>query len=139
METPEAGLAGGCHCTAVRYTCAETPESAFYCHCTDCQRLSGSPFSVEVMVDRDALQVTGPLRAYAMRSETGDEVSRWHCAQCLSAIYLEARSDPRHVFVKVGSMDDASGVRPRMHIFARHLQPWLVLDDGLPRFDAYPT
>ncbi|MEL7536224.1 MAG: GFA family protein [Pseudomonadota bacterium] len=128
---------GGCHCGAVRYTCEAKPQMAFYCHCVDCQRMSGSAFTVELMVNRASFSCSGELTAYAFEGESGP-VTRFHCATCGSSIYLEAESDQTHLFVKAGSLDDPSWVRPAMHIFTKAHQPWLQINDDLPRYSALP-
>lgn len=129
---------GGCHCGAIRYTCTKEPELTFFCHCHDCQRTTGSPFSMEMMVDDQAFKIEGPLAAYVVTGDSGKPVTRWHCAKCASGIYLEGEADPGYVFLKVGSLDDASWVTPQMHIFIAAKQPWLKLDDGLPQYDKAP-
>lgn len=131
-------IVGGCHCGAVRYRCAGEPEGVFFCHCLDCQRTSGSAFSMEVMVQRDAFDVEGELTRYEITTETGDQVTRCHCPTCGSGIYLDAKSDPVHLFVKVGSLDDPGAVTPQMHIFTKYRQSWLEINDGLPQFSEFP-
>ena len=54
---------GGCHCGAVRYAFGEAPEFTFYCHCNDCQKTTGSPFSIELMLRDETFSVTGELGA----------------------------------------------------------------------------
>ncbi len=35
---------GGCQCGNIRYEVVGTPKQLVVCHCTDCQRQSGSAF-----------------------------------------------------------------------------------------------
>lgn len=129
---------GGCHCGAVRYSCEEMPEYTFYCHCRDCQKTTGSPVSMELMVKDPTFQVRGDLADYVVTGDSGKPVTRHHCQQCGAGVYLECASDPGYVFIKVGSLDDASWVEPQMHIFTASRQPWLRMDDGLPQFEGMP-
>jgi len=129
---------GGCHCGANRYSCDKEPELTFYCHCSDCQRTTGSPFSVELMIGADALSVKGPLESYVVEGDSGKPVTRWFCGRCGSGIYLECESDPGYVFLKAGSLDDASWVRPEMHIFTVARQPWARIADDLPQYERMP-
>src|SRR5205814_3632603 len=55
---------GGCHCGKVRYEAHIDPEKIGICHCADCQRLTGSAFSVFVPVPREHVRLTGELRVY---------------------------------------------------------------------------
>ncbi len=130
--------AGGCHCGAVRYSCSDTPELTFFCHCSDCQRTTGSPFSVELMVGDSTFQAEGPLEAYEVTGDSGKPVRRWHCIRCASGVYLDCDADPGYVFIKAGTLDDAGWVAPSMYIFTAAKQPWVKLDDGLPQYPRAP-
>ncbi len=129
---------GGCHCGAVRYAFSKAPELTFYCHCRDCQRTSGGPFSVELMLDGSDFTISGPMGSYVVTGDSGKLVTRWFCSECGSGLYLEAEADPGYVFVKAGTLDDAGWVAPDMHIYTATKQPWLTLGDQLPRHAALP-
>lgn len=129
---------GGCHCGAVRYHCTNDPELTFYCHCRDCQRTTGSPYSMELMVADDGFEIEGPLSSYVVTGDSGKPVTRWFCAGCGSGIYLDSEADQGYVFLKVGSLDDASWVKPEMHIYTAARQPWVKIADGLPEYEGAP-
>ena len=129
---------GGCHCGAVRYTCTKDPELTFYCHCYDCQRTTGSPFSMELMIDRHSIEVEGDLASYVVTGDSGKPVTRMFCSACAAGLYLDCDADPEYLFLKVGSLDDASWVTPQMHIYTAAKQPWVQIDDGLPQYEKEP-
>lgn len=129
---------GGCHCGDVRYSCSAAPEFTFYCHCSDCQRTAGSPFSVELMIPSDAFKTRGELGTYTITGDSGKPVHRFFCPRCASGIYLDCEADPGYVFVKAGTLDDASWVKPEMHIYAGRKQPWVELGDTLPQYETAP-
>jgi hypothetical protein len=129
---------GGCHCGASRYHCTSEPELTFYCHCRDCQRTTGSPYSMELMVADDGFEIEGSLSSYVVTGDSGKPVTRWFCSACGSGIYLESAADPGYVFLKVGSLDDASWVKPDVHIYTAAKQPWTHISDGLPEYEGAP-
>ena len=129
---------GGCHCGSVRFQCTSDPELTFYCHCRDCQRTTGSPYSMELMIGEDGFHIEGSLRSYVVTGDSGKPVTRWFCSTCGSGVYLESAADPGYVFLKVGSLDDASWVKPDMHIYTGAKQPWTQISDGLPQHEAAP-
>ena len=129
---------GGCHCGAIRYHGTGDPELTFYCHCRDCQRTTGSPYSMELMIAEDGLAIEGTLSSYVVTGDSGKPVTRWFCSACGSGIYLESAADPGYLFLKVGSLDDASWVKPEMHIYTAAKQPWTKLSDGLPEYEGAP-
>ena len=57
-----AKLDGSCLCGKVTYSCATEPVATAVCHCTDCQKQTGTAFSVIVAVPRDALRRGGQPR-----------------------------------------------------------------------------
>mgnify|MGYP001814720457 FL=1 len=129
---------GGCHCGSVRYSCSAAPEYTFYCHCSDCQRTAGSPFSVELMISSDSFELHGELDTYTVTGDSGKPVHRRFCPKCGSGIYLDCVADPGYVFLKAGTLDDASWVKPDMHIYAAAKQPWIDLGDTLPKYETVP-
>lgn len=134
----EMRFEGGCHCGKVRYACTGDPELVFYCHCADCQRTTGSPFSVEAMVPSGSFEIHGDTDTYTVVGDSGKEVHRRFCPRCGSGLYLECDADPGYVFLKVGTLDDPSRVRPEMHIFEAAKQPWVHMADDLPRYEKAP-
>jgi hypothetical protein len=133
-----AEYTGGCLCGNIRYSCSAAPEFTFYCHCTDCQRTAGSPFSVELMVPSEGFDVRGKSQTYTVAGDSGKNVHRHFCPQCGAGVWLECDSDPGYVFLKAGTLDDAGWVKPDMHIFTVSKQPWVEVQDSLPRYERMP-
>lgn len=131
-------MSGHCHCGAAQFTFDAAPVATFYCHCNDCQRTTGSPFSVELMVPSETFAITGELATYTVTGDSGGAVHRRSCASCASGLFLECDSDPGFVFVKAGALDDQAAVRPEMHIFVSAKQPWVTIADDLPQYDRMP-
>jgi hypothetical protein len=40
-------------------------------------------------------------------------------------------------FVRVGTLDDPTALRPDVHIYTRSKQPWVTLPADVPAFEAY--
>ena len=58
---------GGCQCGAIRYEIEGEPLKVYACHCTICQRQSGSAFGMAVLFDRRAMRMTGVAPAHFLR------------------------------------------------------------------------
>lgn len=129
---------GRCHCGGVTLQYSGKSELTFFCHRSDCQRTTGAPFSVELMVPQDGFASEGNLSTYTVTGASGQAVHRRGCAKCGSALFLECDADPDYVFVKAGTLDDASFVEPEMHIFTSAKQPWVKIVDDLPQFERMP-
>ena len=128
-------LTGGCFCGAIRYVCDGEPIAAYLCHCTDCQRASGGAFAACVLVAADALRIErGSPGWIETRSDSGNTVRREHCAECGSPLFSSARIRPDWRVIRMGSLDDPSGLDPELHIWVDSAQAWALPDDGRPRF-----
>jgi hypothetical protein len=44
-------LAGGCACGSIRYQLLTRPMFVNCCHCDDCQRLTGSAFVINAIIE----------------------------------------------------------------------------------------
>jgi hypothetical protein len=128
-------LTGGCLCGGVRFELSEPPVRATYCHCTRCQRRTGTAASVEASIRADTLMILAGeelVRAY-------EPPGRWRelfCANCGSALFARHPEDPSRMSVSLGAFDDDPGVRPSRREFVAYAAAWEPIpDDGLPRFD----
>lgn len=131
MSTP---LTGGCGCGAVRYEIAEPLAEAGYCHCTRCQRRTGTAASASGAVKPGSFRiVSGEHRLRAWKPERGWE--KWFCGDCGSAMFSRAPDDPERIGVRLGTLDSDPGVPLSYHQFVASAASWEPIpDDGLPRF-----
>jgi hypothetical protein len=129
-----AALRGGCGCGAVRYEISEPLTGAAYCHCTRCQRRSGTAASASGRVARGSFRVvSGEAQLRAWRPDGGWE--KWFCGTCGSALFSRSPNDPDRLAVRLGSFDGDPGIRPALHQFVAYAAQWEALpDDGLPRY-----
>src|SRR3954447_9105855 len=87
MSTITTPFSGGCACGAIRYESTAEPVFMLHCHCRDCQRSSGGPFSSFVVVAKEAFKLLqGSPRFYGSPSEMGGKTHRGFCADCGSPI-----------------------------------------------------
>jgi hypothetical protein len=128
-----SALEGGCLCGGVRFEVTEPPTVAGYCHCTRCQRRTGSAASVSAPVPREALRIlSGEELISCWQPPEG--AAKCFCSAC--GAHLWARTDPDGPhFVRLGAFDGDPGVRPSYRQFVAYAAAWEpVPDDGLPRF-----
>jgi len=119
---------------------AEEPLTVYACHCTDCQKRSGSAFSLSVWVNYRAIAVTG---GEAVQHETSTEDGRVRtqriCARCLSQLWAEPRSGSHIAIVRGGMLDDAGALRPIAHLWTRSALPWFPFPDGAVKYETQPN
>ena len=126
-------VSGGCLCGSVRYECdRDAAVGANHCHCRDCQRSTGSGFTTFFVLPDAAMEVSdGTLGSYTNAGESGRTITRYFCPNCGSPIFSTAEVFPNFRFVKAGSLDDPSWVKPDSVYWASSAQPWAPCDDSI--------
>ena len=134
-------ITGRCLCGAVSYSVDAEPVVQAACHCTDCQRQTGNPFSAIVGVPRDAFEVEGD--SIATYTTTGDDhggdTDRSFCSTCGSPVFSNAAVMPEVTFVKAGSLDDASWLQPVAEAWTSSAQPWSPHFEGAVQLERGPS
>ena len=134
-KMPAAGtMTGGCLCGAIRYEVTGEPIFSTHCHCRDCQRASGSAYIATARLPAAGFRITkGSPKRFVGKADSGNEVTRVFCGDCGSPLYSKPVARPDMIGIYVGGLDDPSGFRPDVVIFASRGQPWDHLDPALPR------
>jgi hypothetical protein len=122
---------GRCRCEALRYELKAAPLFTHACHCLDCQRRTGTAFSMTTIVLRDDLIITEGNTSARKISPRSTEYA---CASCGTVIYVASILFPATVILRPGTLDDPSIATPQAHIWVRRKQAWLTLPDDVPQF-----
>ena len=136
MKLPQTG---GCQCGAVRYEVTGQPLAMMACHCTECQRQSGSAFGMSMSVNTDDVRVDGTLKSFTRKADSGGEVTGFFCPECGTRIYHQSPMAPGRINIKPGTLDDTSWVAPKGHLWLAFGQKWLTLPDDHVKFDRQPA
>jgi hypothetical protein len=137
----EAGfpVEGGCTCRAVRYRLLSGPLFVHCCHCTWCQRETGTAFALNAMIESDRVSLlSGELDLVDTPSNcgTGQRIAR--CPKCRIAVWSNyAGAGDLLRFIRVGTLDDPGRFPPDIHIFTSTKQPWVVIPPGMPAVPEY--
>jgi hypothetical protein len=132
---PDLPLTGGCLCGGVRYEVTEPLVSASYCHCTRCQRRTGTAASAQARVAPGSLRIVQGedlVREWA----PPDGWPKAFCSACGSALWSHSPVDPGVYSVRLGTFDEDPGIRPQYRQFVAYGAAWEPIpDDGLPRYE----
>ena len=132
---------GGCLCGAIRYQVKATPQSVVICHCTHCQRASGSAFSVNLLINTTDYEQQGETKFYIDHGDSGLESYRHFCPHCGSSIMTQAQNLPNIILVKAGTLDHhhQAEIKPQLEIYTDHAVQWHVTIAGATCFHQAPT
>jgi hypothetical protein len=131
-------IEGGCLCGEVRYSADAEPAFVGVCHCRNCQKGTGTAFSVVVALPKPMLSMQGTLKTFDDHGNSGKILYRRFCPECGSSVVEEAEAMPGVVMILAGTLDDASWVKPTMEIYCDRTQPWVQLGGDRQRFPEMP-
>lgn len=120
---------GGCTCRNVRYRMTTKPLFVNCCHCTWCQRETGSAFAINAMIETERVKIlsgTPDLVLTPSNSGKGQKIMR--CPKCRVALWSHyPGAGAKVAFVRVGTLDDPNLCPPGIHIFTSTKQKWVAL------------
>jgi hypothetical protein len=131
-------MTGGCLCGALRYAIEGEPALAGKCYCTDCRKETGTGHMTFLSFPADAVTFSGEASRFTRPGGSGEDVIRVFCPTCGTTVagYPTAMGDV--VAIRAGTLDDASAVRLRFAVFARHAPAWDAPPAGLLTFPEMP-
>jgi hypothetical protein len=134
--------AGGCQCGKIRYRLTGEPLTLYACHCSGCQKQSGSAFGMSLVMPPGQVEII--QGAESLRSwDTPDGDSRikrcYYCPDCGTRIMHGSDDTRQNVSIKAGSLDDTRELHPSAHIWLQSAQSWVSVDRSkYACFDAEP-
>ena len=128
---------GGCLCGAIRYRVNGNPQRASVCHCTFCQRRTGSSFGFDAFFEEQNIEFTGDeLTTYEDRSDESNNWVRLHfCKRCGTTVMIKTERFPGEPIITGGTFDDPNWVKIDRHIWTRSAQHWEVLPQNVDCFE----
>lgn len=133
---------GGCTCGEVRYRMTARPMIVHCCHCTWCQRETGTAFALNALIEAERVEMLqGNVEMVVTPSQSGmgQKISR--CPRCRVALWsnyaLKGGIDDLVFFIRVGTLDDPGHFPPDVHIFTKSKQPWFELSADVLAFSEY--
>jgi hypothetical protein len=132
---------GGCHCGYIAYQAEIDPEKVMICNCTDCQILSGSAFRTVALTHENTFQLlSGELKIYVKRGESGNERPQSFCPECGTPIYSTTVGEgPKVHSIRVGTARQRDHLVPKMQLWFRSSQRWLSDLGSIPKTEKQPV
>jgi hypothetical protein len=121
-----------CACGQLRLTCESEPLRISICHCLDCQRRTGAPFSMQVRYARNKVtEIKGKATQFTRQAESGNSVTFSFCPDCGSTVFWELSAFPAVLAIAVGAFADPQFPAPRHSVYEGRRHHWVDLN-GLP-------
>ena len=130
---------GRCHCGKITYEADVDPDKAGLCHCTDCQSLTSSAFSLFLPVPKENFRLSGDPRVYVKTAESGNRRAQAFCPECGTRIYASAEKDPQVFNLRIGTVRQRAALSPRVQIWCRSALPWVHGLSSVPQHAKQPS
>lgn len=133
------GLTGKCICGEVEYELQQRPMFVHCCHCSWCQRETGSAFAINALIEAENVQLLkGHPDKITVPSNSGIGQTICRCPSCKTAVWsYYGAAKEKICFVRVGTLNIPNACPPDIHIFTSTKQPWLELSSAVPVMAEY--
>ena len=129
---------GQCFCGSIRYRLHSRPMFVHCCHCSDCQRQTGSAFAINALIEADRVELlAGRPVVVSLSTDSGHPHDVYRCEACQSPLWSDYGRRGWLYFVRVATLDKPGAFVPDVHIYTRTKLPWVVLPEGAKVFEGY--
>lgn len=134
--------AGSCLCGAIRYEVDAADAVQVICHCTNCQKASGSTFEANLLVKKDSFHLVKGQESLTSfddaHTDAGNTVRRAFCKICGCNICTTNLTNPwlaEHIFVMLGCLEDWTFI-PDREYYCKRKAPWIAFQAETEKFQA---
>jgi len=131
-------VSGACLCGAVRYNGQAEPHFQVKCYCADCRKSSAAGHAAMMGFAREAVTVSGEVKEFHSKADSGTHVTRGFCPTCGTGIYSRNAAMPHLIFVRASTLDDPNQFAPQLVVWAARAPVWDPVSSGLPAFPGNP-
>ena len=131
-------IKGSCPCQSVQYSLTGNDKGAVLCHCSNCQKITGSAFANNYRYTRAQITFTSgadKIKPYEdSKTVSGNVLTRWFCSNCGGPIYLTNEKFKGLVILYTGAIDGKTQhAKPQVELFAHNMRHWFTGIDGASR------
>ncbi len=131
-------IKGSCLCGNICYEIVGDPKQINLCHCTMCQKFSGTAFGAFMRVSTSDYQLTKG-KEFEKIYDRGDWAQRVFCGECGSSTLYINKEAPEWLFVAAGTLDSDPGIKSHHHIYVKDSAHWYDIDAKIPQFSDYSS
>lgn len=134
-------LEGGCRCGQLRLLVGAPPLLTMACHCTGCQRMSASAFSLSAAIPSAAFSVT---KGEPVIGGLHGSPRHYFCAHCMSWLFTRADGLDAFVNLRPTMLDDPGWFTPFIETYTSEKLPWsrtpaVYSFEKFPSFEDYDS
>jgi hypothetical protein len=121
-----------CSCGQLNATVTEGPIRVSICHCTDCQRRTGSVFATQARFRKDAVKIAGSSTQYIRLDDEGRKKATFHfCPHCSAILYWQLEAEEGMILIPVGAFADPGFPTPTVSVWEEDKHAWVSLPENI--------
>ncbi|MDA8012284.1 MAG: GFA family protein [Gammaproteobacteria bacterium] len=130
--------AGSCRCGAVTVTVRDKPKRMVQCHCTDCQKVTGTGHAANAFFAESAVEISGETASYSVTADSGNTVTRHFCPTCGNRMFHHNTGRPGIVTLPAGCFENSDWFAPQIVVYTRNRPAWDLTTNEVPNFEEMP-
>lgn len=112
---------GGCRCEKVRLRISAPPLLSMACHCTGCQRMSSSAYSLSLAIPTAGFQVTsGEVVVGGLHGAS----KHMFCGHCMTWMFTRPEGVDFFINVRPTMLDEPRWYVPFIETYTSEMLPW---------------
>jgi hypothetical protein len=124
-----------CCCGSLRAEAIGEPVLVQVCHCSECQRRTGSVFGVSSFFQKSDVKTSGPSKVYVRDGQGGRKLRLHFCPHCGTTVYGDNDLRPGLTGIFVGAFADTSFPAPTRSIWEQSRHSWVAFDHEVSQFE----
>jgi hypothetical protein len=121
MPKLDLPIEGGCRCGRVKIRIGKPPLLTMACHCTGCQKMSSSAYSLSAAIPADGFEVIG---GEPVIGGLHGAARHYFCGWCMTWMFTRPDGIDFFVNVRPTMLDDPRWFVPHMETWTSEKLPW---------------
>jgi len=121
MPALDLPIDGGCRCGRVKLRISKPPLLTMACHCTGCQKMSSSAYSLSAAIPADGFEI---IEGEAVIGGLHGDAKHYFCGWCMTWMFTRPNGIDFFVNVRPTMLDDADWFVPHMETWTSEKLPW---------------
>ena len=128
---------GSCLCGNIQYRYSGPIDEVSRCHCTECQKSSGSAFVAVAPIESQYFEILKG-EEFLKEFRATPHKARVFCSACGSPLYSARDDAPETRRLRVGTLDTALKPSHQYQGFVSEKASWYELSDAWPQYERFP-
>ncbi len=130
-----AKVHGQCRCGQIQFEVSSQPLITMACHCTGCQKMTASAFSLSALFPSSVFSITA---GEPVIGGLHGEARHYFCGYCMSWLYTRPGGMDEFVNVRSTMLDNAAEYRPFAETYLDEKLEWATTG-AIRSYSKYPA